>query len=288
MNLARHPLYTLVGVLTLAVSLILVGFLGLVLYKADALMDRLVGGLKLTIYLESNTPRTAAEELAKVIREQWHEVTSVEYHSDTEDRLRNLRLLPPQLVQELDPSLIPAQPYLEILLDVEQLEEERTTAMVDWFASMSQVQGVDEVLFGSEKIALASSLLKGARNMGIFVSFVIVLAALFFVVTTTRLIVEGRRKEIEILLLVGATRNFVRFPHYIEGLIQGLSAGLLAFFSVYLIQRQMVSSLRTESLLQVPINLLPPGMVMWFILGGAVLGLAGSALAMARHLRFQV
>jgi len=286
-NLARHSLYTTVGVLTLAVSLVLVGFLGLVLWKADTMVDRLTGGLKLTIYLEPDTPRGAADELARVIREQWREVTAVEYHSSNDDRARNLKLLPTQLVEELDPDLIPAQPYVEVVLDVELLDEQRTDAIVKWFSAMDEVQGVDEVLFGAQKIGLAFSLLRGARNMGLFVSFVIVLAALFFVITTTRLIVEARRREIEILLLVGATRNFVRLPHYIEGLVQGLAAGLLAFLSVYAIQRQMVSTLRGENLLQVPLDLLPPGMILWFIVGGATLGLAGSALGLARYLRKQ-
>lgn len=285
LNLARHPLYATVGVLTLAVSLILVGFLGLFMWKANVLADRLAGGLRLTVYLDEEISRPAADELVAVIREQWTEVKSVEFHSDTEDRSRNVKLLPRELVEELDPGLIPAQPYLEVVLDIEKLDEVRAEKLVDWFGSLDRVQGVDEVLFGSQKISVAFSLLKGARSMGLFISTVIVLAAVFFVLTTTRLIVEGRKKEIEILLLVGATRDFIRIPHYVEGIVQGLGAGVLAFASVWFMQRQLLSSLRGDSALLVPINLLPAGMVLWFVAGGILLGLLGSWLGVARYLR---
>ena len=196
-----------------------------------------------------------------------------------------MNLLPRELVEELDPSLIPAQPYLEVMLDIEQLNEHRAEELVAWFGSLDRVRGVDEVLFGSQKISVAFSLLRGAQNIGLFISVVIVLAALFFVLTTTRLIVEGRRKEIEILLLVGATRAFIRIPHYLEGIAQGLLAGLLAFAAVWVMQKQLLTTLRTDSGLLVPLDLLPPGMVLWFLVGGVGLGLLGSGLGMARYLR---
>jgi len=274
-----------VGILTLSVSLILVGFLGLFMWRANGLIQRLTGGLKLTVYLEPQTSSGAAGDLVRVIQDQWDEIQSVSLHDEREDRNRNLALLPRELVEELDPELIPAQPYLEVLLDIERLDEERADQLVSWFGSLDQVQGVDEVLFGSQKIAVAFSLLRGTQNLGLFISAVIVLAALFFVVTTTRLIVEGRREEIEILLLVGATKNFVRLPHYIEGVVQGGLAGALAFIAVWLMQRHVLSSLRSEQMLQVPVNLLPTGMGLWFLLGGVALGLLGAGLGVARYLR---
>ena len=285
LNLTRHPLYSTVGILTLCVSLILVGFLGLFMWKADQVIEEMSGGLKLTVYLEDEITPGAVEELTRVILDNWPEVDDVTFHTHEEDRARNRNLLPRELLEELDPSLIPAQPFLEVQLAISRVTEDRIDKMIEWFRSLAQVQGVDEVLFGADKISVAYSLIQRARNLGVFIAAVIVLAALFFVVTTTRLIVEGRRKEIQVLLLVGATKNFVRIPHYIEGVLQGLMAGALAFIVVWLLQHQLLSNLRAEALLQVPVNLLPTGMGVWFILGGGVLGLLGSALGIARYLR---
>lgn len=284
-NLARHPLYSTAGVLTLAVSLILAGFLGLFMWKANTVVDRLAGGLRMTVYLDPDVTQGAANELVTVISEQWTEIESVAYHSQAEDRARNSALLPPELMEELDAELVPAQPYLEVRLEVDRLDEERLDSMVQWFSSLSKVRGVDEVLFGAEKISSAFSLLQAARRLGVTISLVVVLAALFFVFTTTRLIVEGRRKEIAVLLMVGATPNFIRIPHYLEGVIQGALSGVLAFVSVWFMQRHLMSTLRGDLLLQVPVNLLPAGMILWFLVGGITLGTLGAALAMTRYLR---
>jgi len=284
-NLGRHPLHSGVGILTVAVSLIMVGFLGLFLWKANGLVDRMAGGLTLTVYLAPEVDRAAADELATVISTEWGEVESVTFMSAEEDRQRNLRLLPAELVEDLSPAMVPAQPTIEVELKVERLTEQRVDAMIEWFSSLENVRGVDEVLFGAEKIAAAFSLVQGSRKLLAFMSLVLVLAALFFVMTTTRLIVEGRRKEIEVLLLVGATPGFVRIPHYIEGALQGLASGALAYACVWLLQRHMLSSLRSDVFLQVPVDLLPVGMVAWFLAGGLVLGLGGSSIGLSRYLR---
>jgi cell division transport system permease protein len=284
-HLARHPLYSMAGILTLAVSLILVGFVGLLIWKANNLVERISGGLTLTVYVENQVSVGAVQELSALIQEKWPEVESVSFHTSEEDRRRNLALLPKELLEELDPALIPAQPYLEIRLAMGRIHEQRMNAMVAWFRSLNDVQGVDEVLFGAEKIAVAYSLAKGARNLGLFLSVVILVAALFFVLTTTRLIVEGRKEEIEVLLLVGATPLFIRIPHYIEGVIQGVLAGFAAFAGVWVLQRGLLGGLSSQALLNVPLDLLPPGMMLWFGLGGATLGLLGSVLGIARYLK---
>lgn len=283
-NLVRHPLHSVVGVLTLSVSLILVGFLGLFLMRADELVDRLSGGVQLTVFLQQDVTQESSSELVEAIG-KWSEVRHVTYHSAQEDKERNRAMLPRELLEELEDEVIPSQPYIEVELAVSQLKENRVEEMVSWFDTLPQVEGVDEVLFGAEKISVAFSLIQGARNLGLFVGLVIVLAGLFFVITTTRLIVESRKREIEILLLVGATKNFIRIPHFVEGFIQGSMAGGLAFLVVFILQSRLVAGLRMDAGLDVPVQLLPTSLVVWFVAGGIALGLLGSLLGVSRYMR---
>ena len=285
LNLMRYPVHASIGILSLSVSLILVGLIGLFLWKADGVVNRLSGGLRLTVYLEPDMSQGAVEDLVRVIRQHWAEAQEVEYHSAAEDRERNLKLLPEDVAVEMDSDLIPAQPYLEVILQTEGLDDKRVQEMSQWFNSLPDVQGVDDILFGAEKIASAYSLLRGARTLGIFIGAVVLLASLFFVLVTTRLIVEGRREEIEVLLLVGATKRFVRIPHYLEGIIQGTLAGLVAYSVVWTIQHQMMAHLRGGLMLQVPLDLLPVGVETWFVLGGVGLGFLGSYLGVMRYLK---
>ncbi len=283
-NLVRHPLHSVVGVMTLSVSLILVGFLGLFLWRADELVDRLSGGVQLTVFLQQDVTQESSSELVEAIG-KWSEVRHVTYHSAQEDKERNRAILPRELVEELEDEVIPSQPYIEVELAVSELRETRVDEMVAWFDTLPQVEGVDDVLFGAEKISVAFSLIQGARNLGVFVGVVIVLAGLFFVITTTRLIVESRKREIEILLLVGATKNFIRIPHFVEGLIQGSMAGGLAFLVVFVLQSRLMAGLRADAGLDVPVQLLPTTLVVWFVVGGIGLGLLGSLLGVSRYMR---
>ena len=87
------------------------------------------------------------------------------------------------------------------------------------------------------------------------------------------------------MLLVGATRNFIRIPHFIEGTLQGAIAGGLAFLVVNILQNRMAAALRFEAGIQLPIELLSPAMATWFMVGGVTLGFLGSALALSRYLK---
>jgi cell division transport system permease protein len=66
------------------------------------------------------------------------------------------------------------------------------------------------------------------RDAGIVGAVVLLGAALVVVSNTIRISVFGRRREIKIMQLVGATAWFIRLPLLIEGLLHGLGGGALA------------------------------------------------------------
>jgi cell division transport system permease protein len=285
-NLVYAPVLTVITILTVAISLVLVGFLVFLLVKADGVLEDVTGGFKMTVYLEPGVTMQEAEELARVVQDEWPEVSRAAVFSSAQDLERNRTLLPPEILEGLDPDLIPAQPYVEITTDVRKLHGQKLESMVQWFRSLDQVEGVDEILMGSEKLRVAFTMLESFRFVAGFIAAVVVLAALFFVLATIRLSAHARREEIDVMLLVGATRGFVRAPFYIEGMVEGMAGGALAYVIVSLLQYRMLAELRAEKLLQVSIDLVPPGMVPGFLVGGLLLGLLGAVLGVGRYLRF--
>ena len=65
------------------------------------------------------------------------------------------------------------------------------------------------------------------------VTIVFSIAAVLLISTTVRLSIFARRREIEIMQLVGATRWFIRWPFILEGFFTGLVGSLLAAFTVW-------------------------------------------------------
>jgi cell division transport system permease protein len=104
------------------------------------------------------------------------------------------------------------------------------------------------------------------------------LAAVMLISTTVRLSIFARRREIEIMRLVGATNGFVRLPFLIEGTIKGMLGGVLAVGLAYL-AHTAVSRMLFETVFFTPTQ------VGLGIAAGAALGFLGSLLSVGRHLR---
>ena len=83
----------------------------------------------------------------------------------------------------------------------------------------------------SEKIEQVTSALKIVLTV---LTALLILASLMLVGNTIRPSIYTRRREVEVMRLVGATRWFIRWPFMIEGVVVGLVGGLLAILILWL------------------------------------------------------
>ncbi len=82
-----------------------------------------------------------------------------------------------------------------------------------------------------EQIAQVTSSLKIVLSV---ITALLIAASLMLVVNTIRLSIYTRRREVEVMRLVGATRWFIRWPFMIEGVVVGFVGGLLAILILWL------------------------------------------------------
>ena len=98
------------------------------------------------------------------------------------------------------------------------------------------------------------------RNIVSVVSLVLIAILLFvsiFIMSNTiKLATFGRRTEIGIMKMVGATNSFIRTPFIIEGLVLGILGGLLAFFAEWGLYEVVTGALVTSIVGQI-INVVP-------------------------------
>ena len=118
-------------------------------------------------------------------------------------------------------------------------------------------------------------------------SLVLALGVCLIVGNTIRLAIENRRAEIEVVKLVGGTDAFVRRPFLYLGLWFGLGGGILAWllieFSLIFISgpvAQLASSYNSDFIMT---GMGVSGSLL-LLLGGMLLGILGSGLAVSRHL----
>jgi cell division transport system permease protein len=118
---------------------------------------------------------------------------------------------------------------------------------------------------------------------------ILVIAAVLLIGNTIRLSIFARRREVEVMRLVGATNWFIRWPFVIEGLIFGLLGALAAVVLLILGKVTVIDhvlNLQTSPLQQhsdSTIGLSPLAIIL--ILSGALLGALGSGVTLRRFLR---
>jgi cell division transport system permease protein len=126
------------------------------------------------------------------------------------------------------------------------------------------------------------------------VTVLFALAAILLTSTTVRLSIFARRREVEIMQLVGATSWFIRWPFILEGFITGLVGSLVAALAVWganVIVYNWIHQSKLDFLRPIKYPLIaqsgawPLGLIPTLVLVGAVLGALGSALALRRYLR---
>jgi cell division transport system permease protein len=122
---------------------------------------------------------------------------------------------------------------------------------------------------------------------GIGLLAILVVVSIVIVMNTIRTAVYHRRKEIEVMKLVGATEWFVRGPFVIEGVMTGVIAAAFALALLVIAYEPAVDRFRSD-IAFIPLSY-DPGFVASLardlLLGGALLGALGSYIGVRRYVR---
>lgn len=124
--------------------------------------------------------------------------------------------------------------------------------LVDSDAEISQVDsvateignwtGVEEVKFNMALLEMLQSRIEITAFAGGAIALLVVVAAVALVFNTIRLTIYSKRELIRAMKLVGATNGFIRRPFLVEGMIQGLIAGVFATGLLYILFSYIVPS----------------------------------------------
>ena len=112
---------------------------------------------------------------------------------------------------------------------------------------LQQIQGVDEVQYVNEAVQRISQLNQGLNWLSLGLITTLTLTAVAVITTTIRLIVMARRREIEVMQLVGATTTWIYLPFILQGLVLGIVGSFVAWGLVTGVQEFLASLLTQQS-----------------------------------------
>jgi cell division transport system permease protein len=225
-SIIRNSWLSAASVGTVAVSLFIVGIFSLLVVNTNELTGGIESSLEIRVYLKENQSRESINKIRGEI-EGLPGVSMIDFISRD------------QALEDMKKSFGDRSDVLEGLQNDNPLPDTFKIRAADaeqipgLAGSIERIEGVDQVMFGRGVVEKLVAATRWLRLAGLFVLAVLSIAAVFLISTTIRMSVFARRKEIGIMILLGATNWFVRFPYLLEGMMLGFLGGVLAGLAVY-------------------------------------------------------
>jgi len=193
--------------------------------------------------------------------------------------LRIMRKRNPDLTANLASNPLPAS------FDVVPVRGEETEAIA-LSVQKAKLPAVDTVRYGKEVSQRILQIARGIQVVFGIIVIVLLAASTVLIANTIRLSIFARRREIEVMKLVGASNWYVRGPFMLEGVLTGLAGSLAAVFLLFLGREVAVPQILGH------IQDDPDVRAMAFtwtatilVAGGLAIGALGSGLTLRRFLR---
>lgn len=283
-RLYRTPLSSLMTVAVIAIALALPSGLLVILDNLQRLNASWDTTSSISLFLKQSTGEAQAERLARELGD-WPNIAGVTL-IDREQALEEFRELSGfgDALQTLESNPLPH--VLEIRAESATAEDPEQ-AMATLVDELGRLPEVELAQLDMQWLKRFAALMDIGRRGILVVGALLALAVLLIVGNTIRLDIQNRRDEIEVSKLIGATDAFIRRPFLYTGLWYGLLGALLAWILVsigfWLVDAPVrrLAGLYDSSFLLSMLSWQGIGLL---LLSGIALGLAGSWVAVGRHL----
>ncbi len=279
-NLRLNLLMSVTAVTTTAVCILILGMGMLVDAHVEGIVRNVGQDVAITAFFPEDIGQERIDEVVSSV-EGYPEVNESVYVSKEEalEKFRETFAEQPDIAGSISSDVLPAS--IEI-----QLNNSSDSSAV---ADRLRAEGFqdDEIRYPQQTVDRLNQItgyliwaLRGATAL-FFV------ASVLLIFNTIRLSIFARRKEIEVMKLVGASDSFVRTPFVLEGLVQGLIGALPAALLVVWMNSLFVGWAQ-ENLPFFPISsgAVNALIILLFLLFvGALVGVAGSFFSVRRFLR---
>lgn len=283
-NLARNLTLTFAAVLTVAVSLSLVAASYLIGQGINNSFLGLRSDVQLFIYMNPGVTQEQIDSIQNELDES-PQVEEVEFYDKDRsfDEFKRLFKDQPDLISTITPDDLPQS----FRIKPSSTDADVVASLGDAFQSKP---GVLRVEYAAEYARQVQRSVRTLNTWVLIVGVVLIFSSVLLIFNTIRTAVFARRREIEVMRLVGASNWFIRLPFIAEGLVHGLLGALLASLGAWgfdaLWKRNFVNQVAFELLNQIrwDSGQLWTAIAIIFAVG-ALTGAIGSGIAVSRFLK---
>ena len=279
-NMRLNALMSVTAVTTTAVCVLILGVGLLVSAHVEGVLRGIGKDVAITAFFPEDAPRGEIDEARQTV-EGYPEVEEVVFVSEAEalSRVKDMLSEQPDIVDGLEPGIMQAS------MEIKLADPEASDAVAERLRSEG---------FSEENLNYPQQTISQLNQVTGYVVWALRAATVLFLIASVLLIsnairisIFARRKEIEVMKLVGASDGFVRTPFLLEGLAQGLIGATLAALVVVWGNSIFVEWARNE-LPFVPVSSAAVNsllVLLVLVAVGVLIGIIGSFLSVRRFLR---
>ena len=287
--LKRNAAPSLAAMLTVLLTALVLGVFIPVVQATTGTANKVRSRVVVNVYLADNVTQPQLTALRNRLVTTPN-VKTVDYISKQQalQELQSQRKGTDEAIQLLGTNPLPAtyrvvpkdpgkvQGIVDSLVKVDPTSGKKTFAM----AGIGDVRNREQ---DTNKILSATSLVK---TLTASLAGLLILASIALIANTIRLSIFARRREVEVMKLVGATNWFIRWPFVIEGVIVGFMGGVLAVLLLWIIKDTLVDPLSDRfALIAAPNTIQFPALIAVLLASCVAVSALGSGFTLRRFLR---
>ena len=279
-SITTHGFMSFATVTIIVACLIIMGSVSLLSLNIDALIKDLEDQNEIVVFVdEMLTDEESARELQRNI-EAVDNVSSVQFVSRGEAMDSFMSKYDSSLMEGIDEEVFRHR-FIVHLTDIAYMSQTKT--------ELESIRGVAKV---NAHLDYAQSFVT-IRNVVTVVSLVLIVMLVFvsfFIMSNTiKLATFGRREEIAIMKMVGATNSFIRLPFVVEGLVLGIMGGCIAFVAEWglynLVTGRVVGSITGTLLNVIPFRNFALQVFVVYMAISVLVGVFGGVNAIRNYLK---
>ena len=224
-NLVRNPLPTIAAITTVGVALTMLAVSFLARTGISNAFEQWNNDVTFIVYVQADASNDQITALRSDLQDspQIDEITYLD-HEQSYETFKKLFEDDPEIVQSMKAEELPTS----FRVKPKNPDAEIVKTVAQSFAAKPGVYKVDFVADAVQAVQRIGGRLQAFLLVG---SVVLAVASVLLIFNTIQTAIFARRREIEVMRLVGASNWYIRVPFVLEGLVQGLVGSLFAIAS---------------------------------------------------------
>lgn len=280
-NLKRNGWMTLASVSAVTVTLTLVGIFLTVILNVTKIADDINKNVDVSVFVDIGTKEKEIEQLGKELNKV-DNVTKVTFSSKQNEYKK--------LTDKLGDTWKLFEGDENPLYDVYILTAKDSDSIKKIAKDAGELPNVYKADYGGQNSDKLFKISENVRLWGSIAGVFLIAVAIFLISNTIRITIISRKREIQIMRLVGAKNGFIRWPFFIEGAFIGVLGSIVPLLLISFGYSQVYYVFTKSMIATASYDLVSPGALvfklnLFLIAIGMVIGSLGSVLSMRRFLK---